>query len=335
MDVRVAGGKAFIASKIFGLSTLDVVIPADPLLLGSADIPFSGKNISISGTLAVITGADSTGKAHLWVVDISDEAYPSVLGELATSMPAFWDVALNSTATMAVVAAGTQGILVVDLNNPAAPTVIGTYDTPGTAYGVALNSNSTIAYVADGTEGLKILSLSNPRSPALLGSLRLSGLCWNDVELYGTTVACLLNQQGSLQTVDVSIPSAPLILGTRGLYGFGREIAVDTATHKVAVLSQTSTDLLEIISIANPSQPLHEGYTAVTALAGTANGIDLVNGYAYVAAGSDGLKIYKVTPAITLNYSIPLPGNASDATVYSSYAYTTGFPATTCVIRLP
>jgi hypothetical protein len=250
-------------------------------------------------------------------------------------MAAFWDVALNSTATMAVVAAGTQGILVVDLNNPAAPAVIGTYDTPGTAYGVALNSQATIAYVADGTDGLKILSLSNPRSPSLIGSLRLSGLSWNDVELYGTTVACLLNQQGSLQTVDVSVPSAPLMLGTRGLYGFGREIAVDAATNKVAVLSQTSTDLLEVINIANPSQLLHEGYTPVTALAGTANGVDLVNGYAYVAAGAGGLQIYTLSSSLSLKYTVQLPGDTYDVTTNGTYSYTTGDPATLCIIRLP
>ena len=102
----------------------------------------------------------------------NNPAAPLVIGELATTISTFYDVALNSTATMAVVAAGAPGgIKVVDLTNPAAPSIIGTYDTPGSAYAVALNSTGTLAYVADGSQGLKILSLSNPRSPTLAGSL--------------------------------------------------------------------------------------------------------------------------------------------------------------------
>jgi hypothetical protein len=208
--------------------------------------------------------------------------------------------------------------------------VIGSYDTPGMAYGVILNDSGTIAYVADGTAGLQILSLSNPRAPVLLGVLPTNGI-WNDVELSGS-VACLLNQQGSMQTVDVTIPYAPSIKGTIGLNGAGHAIAVDNT--KVAVLSQTTNDLLEIIDIANPGQPVYEGYAVVTSKSGTAKGIDLTNGVAYIAGGSEGLKCYTIVSAPLLNYIVPVFGGAYDVSVNSIYAYVTGNPANVSIIEL-
>jgi hypothetical protein len=313
--------KAFTDSPEFQTRVI-VVIDA-----GCAPNP----QIAVAGGIAVVTDQSSPdNKAHLQVININNLNEPLVLGELDTNIPAFYGVALNNTATMAVVAAGYQGIIVVDLRDPARPVVIGIYDTPGCAYGVTLNSAGTIAYVADGTAGLMILNLSNPRSPSLIGSLPTSGVC-NDVELSGS-VACLLNQQGSMQTVDVTNPSAPVIKGTIGLNGAGHAIAVDN--NEVAVLSQTTNDLLEIIDITNPEQPVAEGYAVVTSQAGTAKGIDLANGVACVAAGSEGLKCYTIGSAPLLHYIVPVPGGAYDVTVNGNYAYVTGNPAKVSIIDL-
>ena len=175
---------------------------------------------------------------------------------------------------MAVVAAGAPGgIKVVDLTNPAAPSIIGTYDTPGSAYAVALNSTGTLAYVADGSQGLKILSLSNPRSPTLAGSLSTYG-SWTDVAVQGGT-ACLVNQlAGTFDVVDVSIPSAPKRLGGADVtIGTGVRIAIDdTAPATVAVLSSDNDqgDFLEVFDISIPAQPVSEGYTLIDAVKSTA-----------------------------------------------------------------
>jgi len=325
--------RAYLASGVFGLSAVNVNNTSAPKVEGASDIIFAGEHIAASSSLSVVTGEDDAGMAHLWVLDISDPVYPKLDGELDTTLTDFYDVALNSTASMAVVAAGSQGIRVVDLTNPAAPSVIGSYDTPGSARGVALNSTGTLAYVAD-FYGLQILSLANPRAPSLVGSLNNSYYSWVDVAVSGG-IACLADESGNaLRVVDVSIPSAPLLLANKALSGYGSKIAIDRNNPTmVAVISRNVSQgcLLEAFNISNPSQPVAEGFTRVT---GNVTGLDFIGGSAYVAAGIEGLKVYDIASTPVLKYIVDVPGDAYDVSVSSSYAYTTGYPATACIIDL-
>jgi hypothetical protein len=118
-------------------------------------------------------------------------------------------VALNSTATRAVMALGTTGIYVVDLTNPAAPALLGSYNTPpGTAFAVALYSTGTLAYVADGSLGhLQIVNLANPSAPSLAGSLTIAGT-QVDLALAGSLLYMVSNT-GIFDVVDVTNPAAP------------------------------------------------------------------------------------------------------------------------------
>ena len=52
----------------------------------------------------------------------------------------------------AYVALGRGGLTIVDVSNPAAPRLVGGYDTSGSAHGVAVADG--YAYVADGSAGL-------------------------------------------------------------------------------------------------------------------------------------------------------------------------------------
>jgi hypothetical protein len=327
MDVTYRDGKAFLASAVFGLSVTDVSNPADPSVLSASDIPFYGDKIAVSGTRAVVTGPTPDGKAHLWVLAWVQPEAPYVAGELSTTITTdtfsgFKDVAINSSGTMAVVAAGSQGIWVVDLRNPSSPTVYRTYDTPGCAYGVALNSTGTLAYVADGSAGLKILSVSLSASPTLVGSLSLSGHIVRDIAVTGG-VACLANQMGTLDVVDVSISSAPRFIGSAGLSGLCFHVAAYGT--RAAVISYTSTsDWLEIFNIADPAHPARIGSAvAIGGLANSAQGIALDDIHAYVADSSEGLKIFSSFPVVLndnfVGQSIAVNQNRSLAVAIGQY----------------
>ena len=61
-----------------------------------------------------------------------------------------------------------NGLVIVDVSDPAAPTLKGSYNTGGNSFGVALGGN--YAYVADDANGLVIVDVSIPAAPALKGS---------------------------------------------------------------------------------------------------------------------------------------------------------------------
>ncbi|MFO0795377.1 MAG: hypothetical protein U0586_15100, partial [Candidatus Brocadiaceae bacterium] len=60
-----------------------------------------------------------------------------------------------------------SGLQVIDVSKPSAPKLLGSSDTPGSAWGVAVVGKT--AYVADWDRGLQIIDVSTPSAPKLLG----------------------------------------------------------------------------------------------------------------------------------------------------------------------
>jgi hypothetical protein len=77
--------------------------------------------------------------------------------------------------TYAYVAAGSQGLVIVNIERPEAPVIDQTFNADGAisdAWDVKVASTSSLlyAYVADGKHGLRVLELTDPdRTPGYLG----------------------------------------------------------------------------------------------------------------------------------------------------------------------
>jgi hypothetical protein len=231
---------------------------------------------------------------------VTDAAAPTLLGELGTTVAAgatsgFLDVATNDAGTIAVTAMGGLGIWVIDLGDPRAPVVRGTYDTPGMAYAVAVNAAGTLAYVADGLQGLKVVSLANPSAPTLVSTLGVTGIL-QDITVSGG-VAYVIDQTGRLVTIDVATPSAPRQLGALVLGRYAFNVAVD-GTRAIVHDAISGISYLEVIDIGAPATPALLGSVALGA-SGTVKGLALDGGRAYVADKAQGLKIYDITSAPT------------------------------------
>ena len=109
----------------------------------------------------------------------------------------------------------------LDVTDPAAPSFVANYDTPGRAYAVSVVG--TLAYVADFDHGLQILDVSNPAAPTLLGN------CDAPTSAQGVTVvgslAYVADHNSGLQIVDVSDPSSPVIAGSVNTPGDARHVS--------------------------------------------------------------------------------------------------------------
>jgi hypothetical protein len=246
----------------------------------------------------------------------------------------FWDVVLNSAGTLAVVAAGTNGVLVVDLTNPAAPFIRGSYDTPGIAYGIGFDSSTGLLYVADGSSGLKILSLSNPNAPSLVGSLAISGAILRDVAVSGGYAYCA-NQQGTLEVVKVSTPSSPMRWAALGVNSTAYKVAVEgTRAVLMSANGVLNRNTLVSVNVSNPASPVLLG-TADAGPITQQTGVALSNGLAYAAATTDGLKIFNLPASnpVLLDQTYTI-GNANGIVVQGSFVYTAGFHASMSIFSL-
>jgi hypothetical protein len=104
-------------------------------------------------------------------VDITDPAQPVV----RTSAPIADARDIYVARTYAYVAAGKQGIAIIDVENPEKPGAPKFYNAEGKindahAVKVAMTNASVFAYVADGRNGLRVLQLASPAStPGIFG----------------------------------------------------------------------------------------------------------------------------------------------------------------------
>jgi hypothetical protein len=88
-----------------------------------------------------------------------------VLGSFANTGDAL-DV--DARAGIAVVAADTSGVAILDISTPLSPVVIGSVDPAARIKGVAIDGNEV--YAAADTEGLLVYDISDPANPTLVGS---------------------------------------------------------------------------------------------------------------------------------------------------------------------
>lgn len=255
---------------------------------------FDASTVVRNGDVGLVGGEDkSNGMAALFSVNIDADGRPTLAGSLSTDVVAsggFLDLALNAAGTRAVAAMGGEGIWVIKVNPGGNPVVLGTYDTPGWAYGVELDSSGTVAYVADGFGGLQILSLANPRQPSFLGSKSVGAMAL-DVAVDGDLVY-LASQSGTMRVLDVSNPASIRTAGYALLSGVGRKIVREG--DRVAVLSGNGSDLLDLFDVSDPSKPVLASTTSIGAAA-TIGDIALRGDTLFVAAEGDGLELYDIT----------------------------------------
>jgi Ca2+-binding RTX toxin-like protein len=100
----------------------------------------------------------------------------------------------------AYVADDSSGLQIINISNPAAPSLSGTYDTTGSANGVEVVGN--YAYVADWDSGLQIINISNPAAPSLSGSYDTTGYA-QGVQVVGN-YAYIADREGGLKILNVS-----------------------------------------------------------------------------------------------------------------------------------
>ena len=178
---------------------------------------------------------------------------------------------------------GDGGVQAVDISDPAAPTVVGGYDTSGIAGGVDVMDS--LALVADGGSGLQVVDQTDPTSPALAGSFDTAGSA-KGVAI-GGGLAYVSDGASGLQIVSVADPASMSLVGGADTPGDARAVALWGDRAYVA----DGGSGVQIISVGDPSSPSILG---AKTLPGQAEDIVVYGDYMYVAAGDTGLRVLPV-----------------------------------------
>lgn len=217
------------------------------------------------------------------------------------------------------------GLQVINITNPATPTLAATYDTPGSAKGVAVDGN--YAYVADYATGLVVVNITNPAAPVLAGTCDTPGSA-RDVVIDGN-YAYVADYGTGLAVINITNPAAPTLAATCAVTGsaYGLTVAGNYAYLAAGVGG------LQVVDITLPTAPALAG---ALGLPGSAQDVAVFGNRAYLAAYDGGLRVIDVThptaPAAVA--SLAMPGNAYMVAVDHDRAYVAAGTAGLCEIDL-
>lgn len=286
------GVRLYVATRTNGLVIWNVLNASQPKLLGAYSPGAEINDVVLNGYIAYL----AAGNAGLIIITTTNNAVaaPITLGTLATTGYAH-AVSRSAGSDVVQIAAGGAGVHFVTVTNPAAPVLLGSYNTGGTVRGVS--ATPTFAYVAAGESGFQIIRASTPTGPAWvggLGSLRRS----LGVAVAGN-VATLANENYGLTTVDVSSPATPVQLGSISTIGAALSVAVQG---DLACAAEGASGA-EMVSVTAPANPVRLGRYDTP---GNARGIALKGNLAAVADDTSGVHFLSITnpasPALLSTY---------------------------------
>ena len=261
-------------------------------------------NVVVAGNYAYLgQGQD------MLVIDITNVANPLEVGKITT--PSLVNnIALSGN--YAYLANGDNGLSIVDISDPALPTIVGSYAYySGYAYSVAVSGDH--AYIANGNSGLIIVDLKNPAVPIFKGRYDTSNA--KSAALSGN-YAYIADDTNGLVVVDITNPSAPR---SASYYDTMKANAV-TVSGSYAYIADDSNGLV-IVNVSNPTASTYAGRYDTS---GNASGVTVSGNYAYVADGDKGLSIVNIAnpaaPSIAAIYSATA-GYAYGVAVSGNYAY--------------
>ena len=344
-----------IAYVVTGDSLLfiDVSVPQNPSLIDSytmlSNLYYSSmSSISFSEDILYITDVDG-----LRTINVSSLQDPFLISSyscqarsasfangiawlIASNIP--WDYYSNNEFE------------IIDISNSQNPALLGSYDTPGTAYSVS-KEGSTL-YIADGESGLQIINIQNPLNPVWLGSfdtwgtVRSSHVTGNTAYVadgyYGLRIIDVTDPQNPVQlsyletggptvysialedtiailangwrikTIDVSNPQFPVLLGSCNTPGQANYVVTDGTK---AFIADGNSGLC-VVNFINPQYPVQiaSWYTG-----GNATCVSLHGNYIYMADGEEGLQVFNVANPYTPILACTVPPLHGTGNIVSCY----------------
>ncbi|HSX16946.1 MAG TPA: hypothetical protein VLH86_02490 [Patescibacteria group bacterium] len=168
----------------------------------------------------------------------------------------------------------TNNFVVVNISNPAAPTVVSTTTFSGTPTDIVVNGGFAYVTTTTNTTGLEIINISNPAAPTLTKAVSLTGaVSTNGVYVSGGYAYLTRSLSGAvgayeLMVVNVAVPASAVVVGG---YDAGIQMnQVYVSGNFAYVATASTTQEMVIVNVTVPANPTLTGtYNPATALGTT------------------------------------------------------------------
>jgi hypothetical protein len=208
-ELAVSGNRAYVETSDSEFAIIGVSEMGVPVLLGTHTFEFEGwdfiTDLAANGNTVYVTAYT----AGLRIVDTSNPASPSEVGDINTGWFAWQVAALDDTAFVIDIA---NTMLVYNVSPSGTPSLVGTYNPMG--YTSALDVEGEYAYLYDKGDGMRVVNVSDPTGPTettLYPFANYSEGIPVDVKSGGRYV--YVSDTSRLRKVDVLDPANPLDAG--------------------------------------------------------------------------------------------------------------------------
>ncbi len=238
-NIAISGNYAYISntSDTAEMQVVNISNPAAPTVAASVDLTGTGdgQGIYVSGNYAYVTrNADSTtGANEVSIINISVPTVPVATGGYNNNIN-IYEAYVSGNYAYVATASGTQEMLVIDVSNPAAPTLAATYNPAGLVATRTIMGYGNTVLLGVNTN-LHAVNIATPTAPTQLGTYAASGIIY-DIEVDATNQFAFLATgygSGEFQVVNIGTPasmSAAKIInlsGNSAMGGVGYDTALD------------------------------------------------------------------------------------------------------------
>ena len=240
-SIAVSGRYAYVVSNNGdagkkNFAVVDISNPGAPAVVGSINDDtnlYNAYTVAVSGRYAYVVSDNAAvaGKKEFTVIDISNPAAPAVVGTIDDDVNLYLALSVTVSGRYAYVVsnnaavAGKKEFTVIDISNPAAPSVVGTIDDDTGLYKAAsIAVSGRYAYVvnSDATAGKKnfaVVDISNPTAPSVVGSIDDDTNLYlaNSIAVSGHYAYVANSGSGSpknFAVVDIGTPASPVVVGS-------------------------------------------------------------------------------------------------------------------------
>lgn len=222
-----------------------------------------------------------------------------------------------------VVTAGSPDFVILDITDPATPTLVGSMALGGTPTNIAVSGNYAYITSDSNAQELQIINITNPAAPAQVGSYNAPGNADGlGVFVSGTTVyfVRVFSTDNNFFVINAANPAAPTLTGSLQLNAQGNEVSVTDSYAYVA--SASDTQELQVVNLTTPSTPTIVGSLNLT---GTVDSLTVTSISGTVALGTAGgnLVLVNITApaAPTLISTFAAGGSVNDIVFGNSNKY--------------
>ena len=212
---------------------------------------------------------------------------------------------------LAYVADDEAGMWIVDIVDPANPTLSGFYSIPKYAVHdevselkyddvASMAVENGHAYVAEYQYGIRVVDISDPANPVEVGFYDTPGDA-HGVVVVGE-IAYVADFDQGLRVLNIADPAQPVEIGSYDTPGEAQSLTIAGEYVYVA----DGSDGMHVINIADPAHPVLAGSLDTS---GYTQGVTIEGAYAYLADGSAGLVVVNIAdpanPVIAGAYDTP------------------------------